>query len=291
MRRLFLTALLLVVGLGARAQAYDPAVSYTTLAGNSSVIVLTNQDGSKPVTVFSSKRALSGVNFAPGGGRIAFSEQGVLRLLTYSASNSGVSVSSVLTLDSSPGGAAAPDFSPDGSRVLYVGNVFGTPEIRVIPSTGGAYTVVLPNMSGVRRVAWLRSGTSFVYLRQFQSDLRVEVRRVDLDPFDGVIGDSGVLTTDDGLFREIADIDSARTRNAMLVVLNYPTDIRIVELNFDTAQFTDLLSGSLARYTSSDGRIVYRERSGNYLSRYDLASGTSIRLTKRGGYASIDARP
>jgi Tol biopolymer transport system component len=137
--RLIAAVLCLVacVASSAQAQTYDPRIAYVQNAGNQNSIVLANQDGSRSITVFSSRKAVGGVDFAPGGGRVAFNELDVLKVLTYTVSNSGIAVTGITTIEASTGFA---DFSPDGTKLIYVGNTSTTPDVRVVPWIGGAST-------------------------------------------------------------------------------------------------------------------------------------------------------
>lgn len=291
MHRLIVAAIMLAASVGSWAQGYDPKLAYVASARNMQSIVLANQDGTKAVTVYSSKGALSGLDLAPGGGRLAFSELGTLKVLAYTASSSGIVVSGVTALV--PSGAGEPDFSPDSSKVLYVGNLTATPDVREVPAGGGTPTVLMPAMAGVTEVAWFRSGDQFVYLRQYESDLRYEVHLVDLDPNSrAVTSDVLLLTTDSSYgFRGISHLDVARTRNSILVTLNYPTSIRVVEYNLDTASFTDHVPGMRGHFSGDDSKIVYLDVDRSYVNSFDIGSGTTARLTKKGSFLWVDARP
>ncbi len=290
MRRLVVAALMLAASIASWAQTYDPRVAYVTSARNLQSIVLANQDGARAVTVYSSKKALSGVDFAPGGGSITFSESGTLKVLAYTVSSSGIVVNGVTTLALSAG---EPDFSPEGTKILYVGNMMATPDVREIPANGGTPRILMPNMSGLLEVAWFRSADRFVYLRQYESDLRYEVHLVALDPTSrDVASDELLLTTDSAVdFRGISDLDVARTKNSILLTLHYPTAMRVVEYNLEHASFTDHVSGARAHFSSDDSKIVYLDLDRSYVYSFDVVSGTTARLTKKGSFVWADARP
>jgi len=235
---------------------------------------------------------VSGVDFAPSGGRIAFSELGTLKVLAYTASSSGIAVASVTTLPAS--GTGDPDFSPDGSKIIYVfgGDATTTSQVRVVSASGGPYTVLMPNMSGLRKVVWARSGTSFFYVRQYESDLRIEVRRVDLVGCCLVGLDTLLLTTVGAAFGEIDEIDVARTKDSLLLTLNYPTDIRVAEYDLVTGSLTERMSGGMqARFSSDDSKILFIDLARQFVNSFDLVSRVTTRLTKRGDFRGVDTRP
>jgi hypothetical protein len=290
MRRLLIAAAILVATVSSWAQAYDPKIAYVQSSRNLASIVLANQDGGKAATVYSSRRPISGVDFAPGGGRIAFSEFGTLKVLAYTASSSGIVVGSVTTLASSAGD---PDFSPDGSQIIYVfsGDATTTSQVRVISASGEPYTVLMPNMSGLRKVVWAKSGTSFFYVRQYESDLRIEIRRADLVG-GSVVSDTLLLTSLSGAFGEIDEIDVARTKDSLLLTLNHPTDIRATEYNLSTGLLTEHVSGALrARFSSDDSKVLFIDLQRQFVNSFDLVSRTTTRLTKRGDFGWVDTRP
>jgi hypothetical protein len=133
----------------------------------------------------------------------------------------------------------------------------------------------------------------FVYLRQYESDLRHEVRLVTLDPDSrNVVRDDLLLTTDSPFgFREISELDVARTRNSILVTLHYPTTMRVVEYDLDTGEFADHVPGMRGHFSSDDSKIVYVDLDRDYVHSFDIASRTTVRLTKRGDFRWTDARP
>jgi hypothetical protein len=150
----------------------------------------------------------------------------------------------------------------------------------------------MSNMSGLQRVAWFRSNDRFVYVRQFASDLRTEVHLVTLNSDGTIASDVLLLTTDSAYgFRDISDLDVARTRDSLLITLNYPTAIRLVEYDLVTNQFTDYVAGMRGHFSSDDSKIVYLDSTRTYVNSLAVASGTTTRLTKKGSFAWTDARP
>jgi Tol biopolymer transport system component len=290
MRRWIVAVFVMAASVGSWAQGYDPRVAYSTLAGNATSIVLANQDGSKAVKVYSSKTALSGLDFAPGGGRIAFSEFGVLKVLAYSASLAGIAVGGVTTLDPTSG-SEAPDFSHDGDNILYIGNTPATREVRMVAAGGGSPRTLMPNMSGVRQVRWV-GADRFAYLQQPPPGLRTEVRLVTLDTSGQVGTDELLFSTETGHgILAIHSFDVARTRTAILVSVSDATAARMWEFDLDSRTFVaDHGPGFWPHFSSDDSKIVFQESS-NYVNILDVAAGARTRLTKKGRFGSPDARP
>src|ERR1700740_3772500 len=81
---------------------YNPQVSYFSGTGATTSIVVSNADGSDVVPLYSTKNIVSGLKFAPTGNRIVFTEQNAIKVLTYTASSSGVTTTSVTTLTNEP---------------------------------------------------------------------------------------------------------------------------------------------------------------------------------------------
>jgi Tol biopolymer transport system component len=294
MRHLLLAALLYAASLASWAQAYNPTVAYTKMSGTTLSIFLANEDGSRAVPVYSTKKAIGAIDIAPGGGRIAFSQPDGLRVLSYTASNSGIAVGSITLLDSGIVGAV--DFSPDGSRIIYAVHptTASTKEIRVVSATGGAHTTLMTGDNGNtvigEDVAWLRSGVSFVFTQHFASDLRTELRGASVDSWGGVTPWPTPLLVTAGEISEIAEVSTARTKDAVLTRLSgtfgLPT---IFEYDIASGTLTPHVTGLRGRFSSADSSIVFVDA--GFVSRYTIASGTTTRLTKRGAFGKIDTRP
>jgi hypothetical protein len=289
-----LVSLLGFAGAAAAQTAYDPAISFTQAQGKSVSLYVANADGSHAVRVASSNGNITGADFAPGGGRIAYSGSDGVRVVSYSASNSGVVVNATSTL--ATGTASSPDFSSDGTRVLYYQNG----GYRAVPAGGGA-SMLLHSDVGLGVCHWLRAadmGNAFAYLDMSSSGpnqpVIYEVKIVLLDGTDHVTSVSTVVTTATQAFGAIDDFDVARTRNALLLTANYPTTVRFVDYDIGTAQLVDRGgNGFRGHYDATDAAIVYREdvKGGNFVDRLDLGSGVATRLTAKGNYGAIDARP
>lgn len=300
-------AITLLAATGASAQsAYDPQVAYVQLSGNTSYIYLANQDGTHAVRLVAGVRGISGIDFAPGGGRIAFTDHQALKVVSYSASSSGIRVDRI---DQRVTGVfGPPDFSPDGSRILYYQSGTATTPggVLAVPSTTGAPVMLYASTtSGIAK--WLRSttlGNAFAFLRMVPHGLNApvdyELWTVLLDAGDNVISAGPVLSTATQEFKAIEDFDIAHTRDALLVSADYPTGSpianNIVELDLATGSITDKAgAGFRMHYSADDSRIVFRNLrtpgSSDYVNSLDLGTGLVTHLTKKGNFGTVDARP
>lgn len=289
-----------IVAAPAWAQsAYDPVVAYTQPQGKSTQLYLANADGSHAVPVASVSKNIVGIDFAPGGGRIAFSDSEGLKLLDYSASISGITVSGTQVLVS--GRTARPDFSSDGSRILYTntGNEF------FAVSAAGGTPVFLYRESGLSSPRWLRSGAlgnGFAAMKPYSQDsvTNHQIRVVLLDGDDNVTSVTTVPETADQEFGAIEDFDTARTRDGFLLSvgyrLGYPITNNMVELDLLNRVVTPVAGeGHRAHYSADDTRIIFRNRPArrtpDHVYSVEVATGNITRLTNKGTFQDTDAAP
>jgi hypothetical protein len=289
-----------VSGFALAQTAYDPAIAYTQVQGRTTYVYVANADGSHAVRVASSSSYINGADFAPGGGRIAYTGGDGLHVVQYTASNSGVTVNSNTAL--AAGTIGLSDFSPDGSRILYyqIGSGPTPSGFRVVQASGGAPVLVHAAVS-LGPCHWLRTqemGNAFAFLATVPHGPNVpvdyEIRVALMDENYQVTSVSTVLTTANQAFKAIEDFDTARTRNALVVAANFPTAQRIVDYDIAAGQLTDLgSSGIRVHYNANDSAVVFREqvKGGSYVSRLDLGTGLVTRLTAKGDIYAADARP
>jgi dipeptidyl aminopeptidase/acylaminoacyl peptidase len=80
-------------------------------------------------------------------------------LLATPALAASVSVTAIASIRS----ASSPSFSPDGTRVAYISNVSGTPQVWIAPVVGGAAVQVTHRPDPVQSVRWAPVGDWLAY--------------------------------------------------------------------------------------------------------------------------------
>ena len=298
MTRTLLSVALAAAPLVAGAQtAYDPRVAYTQVAGNGSqALYVANADGTHAVKVASGSGNIGTIDFAPGGGRLAFSDAQGIKAVSYTASNGGVAVGPVQVLVGGGYGKNTPDFSPDGSRIIYRDGDLG--RIRAIPAAGGTPVDLYVGSCGQPR--WLRAevGNAFACrnLRFAPGIVHYDVWTVLLDDNDQVVSAGPVLSTETQAFKAFDDFDVARTRNTLLLTVSYPATMRTIEFDLATGAITDRGPlGTRVHFSADDSRIVGmspHKASGDFIDSVDVATGIVTHLTKKGSWGNTtDARP
>ncbi len=327
MNRLIASIALLCATTAAWGQTYNPKIAYSKFEGSADNLYLANADGSSPVIVYrSNKVRLGGIDIAPTNaatpavGRIAFIQSGVLKVLSYTVSTSGISATVPTTLDSSGApyqGAKNPDFSPDGSRILYARDTLPGPplatEIRLIPSAGGAPKVLYRSSGFIGLVRWLGS-TDFVFDDHSGSPAPSEIRLATLDANDYLVsvpstmfstGDAALLSAvGGGTNTGIEDFDIARTKPSLIFTTG---NSRSGTGNYrDFVEF-DMVSGAFHKhfsnngwrvhFSSDDAYLVYLHGSTrtynvyDYVNRFDPISGNTIPLSSKSQYGYADTKP
>ncbi len=61
------------------------------------------------------------------------------------------------------GGAWSPSFSPDGSRLAFISNLSGQPQVWTIPTAGGFPELVTPLEDPVGQVRWSPGGALLAF--------------------------------------------------------------------------------------------------------------------------------
>jgi len=305
MRRLLASILAVVASASALAQtAYDPRLAYVTTSGKNSYVNVANRDGTHAVRLFTDANDINGVDFAPGGGRIAITDRAGLKLLAYTASNAGVHLDAVTTLVSAPV-LGSPDFSDDGTRILYYRiaqvSVPGEPTgFRLVPASGGT-PVLLYQVSSLGIGHWLRSadlGNAFAFLKTVPHGPNVpvdyEIWTVLLDPQDNVVSAGPTLSTSDHAFKYIEDFDIAHTRNALLVTVSDAVGRSLIDFDVPTRAITVRGNALIFRchFSADDSWYGAKEevKGGYFIDTVDAATGAHVRVLAKAGYGVIDAR-
>jgi hypothetical protein len=291
---------LLAAGSAGAATLYDPQVAYTVVSGASTNLMLANADGTRAVKVASYRGLLTAVDFAPGGGRVAYLDGQGIKVLSYVASNTGITVTGVVTVAPASSGVSpdAPDFSPDGTRLAYVQTSNSTPQaVRIVSAATGA---VLQSFacSPCTDARWLPAGVgdAVAYLHYIGGSPTTswELWTALLNA-DGSVTAGPVLSTTTQAFSTMQELDVARTRNTVIFQAGYPTGPRVVEFDLATLELTDRGVGNRAHFNGDDSRIVSitpHSSAGDYVVSTDVATGVQLRITpKKGSYGTTDARP
>jgi hypothetical protein len=300
MRRTAATMFAILASGAVAGQAlYNPRIAYTQEAGKSFNLMLANADGSRAVQVASYKGYIHRVDFAPGGGRLAYATPEGIRVLDYTASNTGIVVTQSRLLVANPANgprAEQPDFSPDGTKLIFRFGV--SPQVmRAIDATSGAVLFDVPCYL-CEEPRWLRAelGNAFAFLRWHQIAPNKTVREVwtTLVNADGSVTSAPVLDYTQAPYGGIENFDVARSRNTLLMSVGYPTTIRCIEVDLLTGAVTDRGTSWRMHFNEDDSRIVGltpHAAKGDYVISTTVPGGVETRLTVKGTFGVVDARP
>lgn len=297
----FAIALLASSPLLAQTTAYDPKIAYVLPSGKTQYLYLANGDGSHAVRTVAGVGNISGVDFAPGGGRIAFSDGAGLKVVSYSASNAGVQVAGTQLLVSrtvAGGIPGPPDFSSDGTRLIFQFSSNTLPNaLQVVDAATAANLMDYPcRFCSSPRFLRTELGNAFAFLTMNYSGPTPlpEIWSAAINA-DGSISSGVVLSTTTQAFKGIDEFDAARTRNSLVFPANFPTAIRLLEFDLMTGAITDRgLAGRRIHYTADDSHIDSlspHQAKGDYIDSLDLGSGYVTHLTARADYGVTDTRP
>lgn len=323
--RMLALAAVLAASAGANAANYDPRIAWTSYEGKGDTIYLANADGSLKVAVYkTNKTIISGLDL--GDGRVAFTESGVLKVFSYTVTANGIVASAPVALDTAGApdqGAARPDFSPDGSRLLYLRWVqnpvyanSGYQEIRVVASDGSAPPKVLvtaADITDTRNMVsprWL-NGNEFAFGRGGGSPYWSSVMLASLDagmnltaPPLQLFANTDPAFTSEGLVGW-EDFDISHTSPSIVLSCNtartgFPPrafmQYDLIEGTFNK-RFSDY--GWNGHFQAGDTSIVYNHLPtsggsvGNAVYRWVAATNRSTAISGKGGQAVryVDARP
>lgn len=272
---------------------------YTQAGSRADEMYLSNADLTNPVLLHSSERRgyLRDPDLHPAGGQVAFIDTRELKLLSYSTNGGGrVSVDSVVTLDS--GNAVYPDFSPDGSKILY--SVITQSPVRQIRirSTSGALLFQYDVPNSAENFAWLGNNKFFYALWDGQNrdsdsvnGTVMQLHIVELNPNFQLLSDTEVLDTRNAEFGDIRSVEYSVTRDALLMTatskISQGGQDHLFEVDLNSGSYTKLVAGQRAELSADESKAIYREyvqngrKSGYVVKVLDLVSGAIEQLTAR----------
>lgn len=320
---LLAAAVMLAASAGTNAANYDPRIAWTSYEGKGDTIYLANADGSLRVAVHkTNKTTINGLDL--GDGRIAFTESGVLKVISYTVTANGIVASAPVTLDATGApyqGAAQPDFSPDGSHLLYLrwvqDPVTGSgqwKEIRVIAADGSAPPKVLVTASMLADTwhmvspRWL-NGNEFAFGRGGGTPYSSSIMLASLDAaFDLTAPPLTLFANNDPGFTSLGvvgfeDFDISHTGPSIVISANRPTgNVRsFVQFDYVDHTFTTRFSdyGWKGHFQAGDASIVYVHLPtsfsvvGNGVYRWVAATNRATAITGKGAQSIrfADARP
>jgi hypothetical protein len=329
-RSIALLAVALAAASSLAQAAVDPQIAYTNFAGKDDSLYVANADGSSRFVVYkASKVRLGGIDMAPVDPldpslrRVAFVEAGVLKVVRFRLLATSISVLGVTTVDAIGApyqGAMAPDFSPDGSALVYVKYTPG--EHGTVPSAihlssvagGGSKLLWTAGLSGgwaVTQVRWTAADRFAFILEQTGGQAMVQAT---LDVNNDVSTPPEILfTSQDAAFvandlHGIEDFDVARTRSSLV----FTTGTKPVTGTRSIAEFTPPAEGApggftvrlsnaggvRAHFATGDTHILFlRLKAGSYTEADSIRRfavdppGPVVSLTTRSAHRQLDTRP
>lgn len=273
LRSLVAASLAMAMPVALAQKSYNPEIAYTAPSGKSVALYLANRDGTHAVKVYQgpAKVSISNPDLSPQGGAVAFTEAGKLRLLAFQVTPTGVTPGPVQTLANSAG--SGPDFSPDGSMLVY--QSANGANVRIYDLRGGSDTLLAIDAGQMPR--WLCNGDIVVFSADISAHSYV-AKRLTIDEQGGVSTEALFST---GLID--FEWDTARTRRAILYRGLLPSGgaSGVHEYDLASASFVSGLPlGIDFSYSPDDTELLYSSnvKRSSGLFRYSLASGLSNKI-------------
>lgn len=286
------------------ALALDAEIAFSK-GGRSDTLHLSDQNlTSAEVYATNRNGVLLDPEIFPGGGKIAFIDSGVLKVLSYQPKGNGIEVTGVQDLASgTKGNIEYLDISPDGSRIAYSAYSSTARDIVIISNTGSVLSKI-PVSVWAANVTWT-SNDSLVYTDYDKAAVDpatglagvYSVRKLQLDSNNAQVSDVEIVSSLTQPFGAIYNVSAAKSRPTLLLSVWYKdgSGHQIVEFDMTALSTKKLTAGEQACYSSNDSEVLYKQSSGGRgydLKKYNVASGSSERLNRKPtGYEYLEWRP
>lgn len=287
---------------GGGTGTYTPEIAYTSRQGSASSVYLANADGTNPVAVYSNRSGSVGrVDFVPGsgptGGQLVFQPTlGSISVLNYTASSSGITVTSILPLVAEQSVlVSSVDVSPDGRYVLYkVSNGDNTSTLRVLEISTKAVSTV--STGYYLEAVWSRDlppnlpwriAVSIGYSAIAGGLPRIEM--FTLNPDFSFSRTSGIIYGPCADCTSI-DIEFARTSDIILFGVGGGASSGIFDISTLGGLVRSYGAGSFPCFNASDTKIYYKDGS-SVLYALDLGTPSSRTKVSAGSVNVFDVRP
>ena len=278
---------------------YNPQVLYVvgSKGGSTSTITVSNADGTDVVSLYTSKNitGLNNVKFSTTANQIVFSEQNVIKVLTYAVSSQGVTTTSVKTLTSEPYTVLHVDVSPDGTQLLFV-------EHTANPNEWAVHAMSMNGLQGPTQIGlmpatyydavWAHSNSRIAVIQGGPVEAGFGTQTIQLIDLD--VGNNYtpgapttvITSTMVGLY-QIQRIESAHMSDTLIfdaVPLGsnqsvYTVNSSIGNMGFGT--FSQIVAGSDASLSADDSTVLFRGPPTSQLFTLNLNADTQTQITSK----------
>lgn len=273
---------------------YNPQILYTvgSKGGSTATITVSNADGTDVVPLYTSKNitGLNDVKFAPTGNQIVFSEQNVIKVLTYAVSSQGVTTTSVNTLASEPYTVLHVDVSPDGKQLLFVEHTADPNQwaVHAMSMNGGATTQIGLTPDTYYDAVWAHSNSRIAVIQgaPVEAGFGVQtIQVIDLDVGNNYTpsAPTTVLTSTVSQLYQIQRIESAHASDTLLFYATptgSSTGVYTVDIGMPNT-FAPIVAGWSPSFSFDDSTILFRGNASGDLFTLDISANVQTQVTSR----------